>query len=212
MRYYNTAMSKLRHRQRRFVDEYLIDCNATRAAIAAGYTKHTAAQAGWEVLRNPKVAAEISRRQKLLADRHEVSADNVISELAKIGFANLADFYIVDTQGRLVIDTASLADPKKAAALSQIEIVVAPDGAQSIKIKLADKRAALGDLSKHLGLQTERHEFTLAKPSGEGEADPRRLALAAIALLSEAAYQARSEPLLIEQTPADESDDGFDVD
>jgi phage terminase small subunit len=199
----------LRPRQQRFVDEYLIDSNATRAAISAGYTKRTAAQAGWEVLRNPKVAAEISRRQKLLADRHEVTADNVISELAKIGFANLADFYSIDAQGHLALDPAALSDPAKAAALSQIEIVDGADGAQTIKIKLADKRAALGDLSKHLGLVTERHELAMKPPGEPGEVDNRALALAALALFSEAANDARRAPLLIEQVP---SDADFDLD
>jgi phage terminase small subunit len=199
--------AQLGARQRRFVDEYLIDCNATRAAITAGYTKRTASQAGWEVLRNPKVAAEISRRQKLLAERHAVSADNVISELAKLGFSNLADFYSVDEKGRVVIDTAALADPVKAAALSQIEVVDAPDGSQSIKLKLVDKGKALGDLSKHLGLLTERHEVSLTTAAETPREDTRRLALAALALLSEVAYQPKDEPLLIEQAQTSEDDD-----
>lgn len=108
-----------------------------------------AAQAGWEVLRNPKVAAEITRRQQLLSQRLEITAENVLSELAKVGFASLGDFYRVSRAGRLEVDPTVLADPAKAAALSQIEIVDSADGAQTIKIKLFDKRAALGDLAHH---------------------------------------------------------------
>jgi phage terminase small subunit len=193
----------------RFVDEYLVDCNATRAAIAAGYTKNTASQAGWEALRNPKVAAEISRRQKLLADRHEVTADNVISELAKIGFANLADFYTVDGGGRLTLDPVALADPTKVAAISSIEIVDGADGGQQVKIKLADKRSALNDLGKHLGLFAERHEVALTSARVEDEEpDSRHLAMAVLALLAEANQDAKAAPLLIEQ----KTEDDFELD
>ncbi len=153
--------SNLGARQQRFVEEYLVDLNATRAAIVAGYSKNTASQAGWEVLRNPKVSAEISRRQSLMSERLQVSADNVVSELAKLAFANMGDFYKVDEEGRLELDTRVLADPTKSAALAQIDITEKPCGDQSIKIRLADKRSALTDLGKHLGLFAEKAELAV---------------------------------------------------
>lgn len=183
-------MTRLGTRQRRFVDEYMTDCNATRAAIAAGYSKRTASQAGWEVLRNPKVAAEIGQRQKRLAERHQVSAENVVSELSKLAFSNLADFYTTGADGRLQVDIAALADPAKAAALSQIEITEV-EGKQAIKFKLADKRAALGDLGRHLGLFTDRLApivpvAPIERPS------LRQLALGALALLSAAEHEPKT--------------------
>lgn len=179
------ARRSLGARQRRFVDEYLIDCNATRAAMAAGYTKRTAAQAGWEVLRNPKVADELSRRQRQLAVRHAVTIDNVISELAKVGFSNAADFYAVE-DGRLSVDLEALTDPAKAAAVSQIEVSENKDGGQVVKFKLFDKRAALGDLSNHLALGRGLVLREPTRADGDAEINIRELALAAIAMLTEA--------------------------
>jgi phage terminase small subunit len=209
--------SPLGARQRRFVEEYFTDLNATRAAIAAGYSKRTASQAGWEVLRNPKVSAEISRRQQLLSQRLEVTAENVTSELAKIAFASLGDFYGVAKGGRLEVDAKALADPVKAAALSQVEITEGADGKQVIKIRLADKRAALNDLGRHLGLFNDRSEFSLiAAPPEEGRMDLRQLAMGALALLSAAEHASRSDPAMIEAEPyvrkAEASRDDFDFD
>lgn len=209
--------TRLGPRQQRFVDEYLTDLNGTRAAIAAGYTKNTASQAAWEVLRNPKVAAEISRRQRLRAERLEVTGGNVVSELAKLGFANISDFYRVTKNGRLELDTAALADPVKAAAISQIEITEGADGKQVIKIKLADKRAALSDLGRFLGLSRDRAEVTIVAPlSEESPEDTRRLALAVLTLLSEAHYAGQPEPMTIEAQPstrrAADAVDDFDLD
>lgn len=188
-------------RQRRFVDEYLIDCNGTRAAIAAGYTKRTAAQAAWEVLRNPKVADEVSRRQRLLAQRHSVTIENVISELAKIGFSNAADFYELDSAGKLRIRVEALNDPAKAAAISQVEVSETKEGGQVVKFKLFDKRTALGDLSRHLGFAPDRLEVTVASAKApEDEPSNLDLALAVLALLADAEHEhelGASRPLVI---------------
>ena len=197
------AHTKLGVRQSRFIDEYLVDCNATRAAIAAGNTKNTASQAGWEVLRIPKVAREIGRRHRLLSKRHEVSVDNVISELAKIGFSNAADFLTRSDNGRLGVDLAALADPMKAGSISQVELSETRDGQQIVKFKLFDKRAALSDLSRHLGLIADG-PTNIAPASSLEETGIRELALATLALLTTAADQnVRASGLLIEGSSND---------
>jgi phage terminase small subunit len=207
-----TSAGGLGARQARFIDEYLIDCNGTRAAIAAGYTKRTAAQAAWEVLRNPKVAKELSRRQKLLAERHAVTIDNVISELAKIGFSNAADFYALGPDGKLAVSLEALADPAKAAAVSSIEVAETKDGGQVVKVKLFDKRAALSDLSNHLSLGEQAFAARSSQHSEE-ETDVRSLALAAISLLAEAATTSEDPtPLQIEGTLRIDSREEFDLD
>lgn len=177
----------------------MTDYNATRAAIAAGYSQRTAAQAGWEVLRNPKVAAEIGRRQKALADRYEISADNILSELSKIAFASPGDFYEVGAGGAFVLNLKALADPTKATAISAIEVTQTRDGRQVIKFRMADKRAALSDLAKHLGMFGAGPDVPKPPPQTEPP-DIRRLAMATLALLSAASYQEGDEmpPLQIE--------------
>ena len=184
-------------RQQRFVDEYMVDLNATRSAIAAGFSKKAASQAGWDQLRKPKVAKEIGRRQSLLAERLSVSAENVISELAKLAFANVGDFYQVGEDGLLQVDASALADPAKSAALAQVDIVEKANGDQTIKIKLADKRAALTDLGKHLGLFSDKSELAVTVKKVEPRTD-RELALDMLALIGKARYEAENEYMELE--------------
>src|SRR5271154_6491700 len=69
-----------------FVAEYLIDLNATRAAIAVGYSPKTAGQQGSRLLKNVKVFTEIAAKTKERTARLEITADNVWHELAKLAF------------------------------------------------------------------------------------------------------------------------------
>lgn len=79
-------MKKLTPKQSRFVDEYLIDLNATQAAIRALYSKRTAQRIGSENLSKPLIAEAIAKKQRARAERTEVTADDVIRALK--GFAD----------------------------------------------------------------------------------------------------------------------------
>src|SRR3546814_8117 len=79
----------LTDKQRRFVEEYLVDLNATQAAIRAGYSKKTAASIGEENLRKPDIAKAIQEAQAARSKRTEITQDQVLKELAKIGFADI---------------------------------------------------------------------------------------------------------------------------
>jgi phage terminase small subunit len=65
-------------KQARFVEEYLIDLNATQAAIRAGYSAKTARQVGQENLSKPVISAALSERQKARSERVELTGDMVI--------------------------------------------------------------------------------------------------------------------------------------
>ena len=80
-------MAKLTAKQQRFVDEYLIDLNATQAAIRAGYSEKTAFSIGTENLRKPLIQKAIQQRKQAREQRTEITQDRVIQELAAIGFA-----------------------------------------------------------------------------------------------------------------------------
>ena len=81
------ANDKLKTKQEMFCAEYIIDCNATQAAIRAGFSKKTAAQSGYENMKRPHVLKRIRQLQRLRSMRTQVTADRVIEEVAIIAFA-----------------------------------------------------------------------------------------------------------------------------
>ena len=78
-------------KQKRFCEEYLIDLNATQAAIRAGYSPETAYSIGQENLKKPEMRARIDKAMAERSKRTGVNADRVVRELAKIAFVNAAD-------------------------------------------------------------------------------------------------------------------------
>jgi phage terminase small subunit len=180
-------------RQTRFVDEYMVDLNATRAAIRAGYSVETAYSIGHELLKKPEVAAAIAARQAERASRTSITADRVLQELARIGFADIRDIVRwtagdgISSPELTVIDSSSLC-ADDAAAIS--EVSQAKDG--SIRVKLHDKRAALVDIGRHLGMFVDRHEL-----AGKGGAalvpkeavSPRQLAKELMFMVRRAALE-----------------------
>lgn len=156
----------LNARQQKFVAEYLIDLNATQAAIRAGYSKKTAYSIGQENLKKPEIAAELAKRQAKLAAKLEVTAEWVVAELANLARANMQDYMRVGPDGDPVLDYSNLTR-EQAAALTEVTVDDYKDGrgadareVRRVKFKLADKRAALVDLGRHLGLFVEKHEVT----------------------------------------------------
>lgn len=81
----------LNARQTRFVEEYLVDLNATQAAIRAGYSKNTARQMGAENLSKPVIQEAISEGTKSLSNRSEVTQDRVIAGMLEFADADLSD-------------------------------------------------------------------------------------------------------------------------
>lgn len=74
----------LNDKQQRFVEEYLIDLNATQAAIRAGYSAKTARQIGDENLSKPDIAEEVRKRIEARMKRTEVTQDEVIDDLREL--------------------------------------------------------------------------------------------------------------------------------
>ena len=154
-------MAKLTEKQKRFADEYLIDLNATQAAIRAKYSQKTAEATAARLLRNVKVAEYIQRRQKNMQAKTEITQERVITELAKIGFANLTDFLDYETvqrvidykNGEPVIDWAMMVNAKDSSEVdgSAIqEVSISRDG--TFKFKLYSKLDALEKIGRLLGL------------------------------------------------------------
>lgn len=140
-------MAKLTAKQQRFVDEYLIDLNATQAAIRAGYSEKTAFSIETENLRKPLIQKAIQQRKQAREQRTEITQDRVIQELAAIGFARATDYAkIVPGGGVDFVSTEELTESQKAAVVSIKETQ------NGTEIRLADKLKALELIGKHLGM------------------------------------------------------------
>ncbi|MBP5144229.1 terminase small subunit, partial [Pseudomonas chlororaphis] len=90
----------LTQKQRLFVDEYLIDLNATQAAIRAGYSKRTAGQIGDENLKKPQIAQAIKEAMDSRNKRAQIDADYVLRRLVEIDQMDVADILTDDMSVR----------------------------------------------------------------------------------------------------------------
>ncbi len=170
-------MNELTAKQDRFVAEYLIDLNATQAAIRAGYSEKTAKQMGTENLAKPVLAAAIQKAMADRAERTKIKADDVIRELAKIGFANMLDYIAIGKDGDPYVDLSKLTR-EQAAAIGEVTVEDFTDGrgedardVRRVKFKLADKRGALVDLGRHFALFTDKKTIDL----NHGLQDPEEI-------------------------------------
>ena len=78
---------KLTEKQKRFCEEYLVDLNATQAALRAGYSERTAYSIGDENLKKPEIQNYLRELMEKRSERTEITADTVIEELKKIALA-----------------------------------------------------------------------------------------------------------------------------
>lgn len=139
-------MAKFTDKQRRFVQEYLKDLNATQAAKRAGYSGKTAYSIGQRLLKNVEIKQAIEKGLDRQQRQAEITQDRVLQELAAIAFASGADYAQVVSGTAVANDTESLTDMQKAAIVS---IKATGDG---VEVKLAGKLKALELLGKHLGV------------------------------------------------------------
>lgn len=139
-------MAKLSEKQKRFVQEYLVDLNATAAAKRAGYSPKTASEQGARLLANVKVQEEIQKAIEKRQNRVEITQDRVLQELTSIAFAKGTDYASIISGVVMMNDTEELTEEQKAA------IVSIKQTKEGVEVKLADKMRALELLAKHLGL------------------------------------------------------------
>jgi phage terminase small subunit len=164
-------MAELTPKQARFVDEYLVDLNATKAAERAGL-KQSHVQ-GPRLLGNVRVAAAISKAMEARSKRTQVTADRVLAELAKLGFSDIRKAVLwranvtgmveaEDGEQRLAVtNEVQLVDSDKLDDDTAACIAEVSQNAQGgLKVKLYDKRAALVDIGRHLGMFTDKTEIS----------------------------------------------------
>ena len=162
---------RLTDKQRKFCDEYLIDLNATQAAIRAGYTEKYANTNASKLLQNTTISQYIGERQKELSRKTEITQERVIRELALIAFSNTADYaHVVEKKmkaevGGILVDI--LNEDGKPATYRTVEPVLTEELTEEQKRALAvikkgrDGLRALELLGKHLGMFTDKIEANI---------------------------------------------------
>lgn len=153
-------------KQKLFVEEYLIDLNATQAAIRAGYSVSSAKEIACENLTKPNIQEAIAKAMAERSKRTGISQDRVVQELAKLAFVNISD--VVDLRTGLIKKTATAED---LACIQSIKIKPTEFGEER-DIKFYDKKGSLESLGKHLGMYDNKLNVNLNVPvifSGEDE-------------------------------------------
>ena len=169
-------MAELTAKQQRFCDEYLIDLNATQAAIRAGYKERYAHTNANKLLQNTTIIEYIQKKRADRVQRTEITQDMVLKELAIIAFSNAADYAkviekeltqevegseipVLDAEGKPVtyktvepILTDDLTEEQKKA------LAVIKKGRDGFEVKPYDKLRALEMLGRHLGMWDKKSE------------------------------------------------------
>lgn len=138
---------ELQPQQQRFVDEYLIDLNATQAAIRAGYSAKTAQVIGSENLRKPLIKAAIDQALSKRSQETQIDAAWVLKRLAAEADADVADLY--DADGTLLPVTKW---PKiwRQGLVAGVKTAVTNDGVAFVEVKLSDRVRRLELIGKHV--------------------------------------------------------------
>ena len=148
----------LTKKQKIFADEYLIDLNATQAAIRAGYSPDTAGSIGSENLKKPEIRARIEKAMAERSKRTGINQDRIIMELAKIALLN--------PKGLVNFDEATIkedATDEDVAAVASVKVKRFPtkdgEGVER-EVKMYDKTKALELLGRHLGMFKDKVEVS----------------------------------------------------
>ncbi len=143
----------LNERQRQFCREYVIDYNATQAALRAGYSKKTSYAQGHALLKLPEIQKVIDSLKLKHAENTGVTAERVLKELERLAFAD-----------RTVVALYNIKDPAALAFLPEdVRKTIHGwrwDKQGNLIIQFISKESSLELLGKHLKLFTEKYELT----------------------------------------------------
>lgn len=145
-----SSAQELTHKQALFVKEYLVDLNATQAAIRAGYSESTARIIGAQNLSKLNIQSAIQKAMQERGNKTEITAERVLLEAARLAFYDIRKLCNADGSPKNIHEL----DDDTAAAIVGIDIVESGGEEPQItkKFKLADKNNAIERLFKHLGL------------------------------------------------------------
>lgn len=152
---------KLNARQEQFCREYIIDLNASQAAIRAGYCSKRANCSGGQLLANANIQKRIAELKNERAEKTEIKAEEVLLELHRLATADPRE--ILDADGRPL-------PPAQwpvgiARCVKSYDVVESGERVKITKVKFTDKGKALETLCRHLGLLKDRLEVSAQEPT-----------------------------------------------
>lgn len=148
-------MAEITTQQIAFVNEYLKDMVAMRAAIRAGYSEHTASVQAYDLLSRPHIQEYLAHEFHKRNMRTLMEADKMLKELAIITSSDVTD-YFNSTGGMLTFKEFKSLPKEMTRAIESVQEKVSPAGGVTIRIKLHNKIKGLEMALKHLGLLVDR--------------------------------------------------------
>jgi hypothetical protein len=137
---------RLKGRQQRFVEEYLVCANATEAALKAGYSPRTAGQIGYENLRKPDICEALSKAQARVQERAEMTAAQAVVELAVMARDPNQPGGVRVSASREINDMLGFHAPPKGRTQEEVGLLVIHDMPDSDAIESGVTRAAVAAL------------------------------------------------------------------
>lgn len=138
-------------KQQRFVEEYLIDLNATQAAIRAGYSAKTAQEQGSRLLSNVMVSEAIAAAKAERSEKTGIDAAWLLKRLSDEAMADVNDLYTDDGRIKPVKDWPLI---WRQGLVAGLEVETIGEGAGHLtKVKLSDRIKRLELIGKHIDVQ-----------------------------------------------------------
>lgn len=162
--------------QIRFCEEYIVDLNATKAAVRAGYAKKSSRQTASRLMTDDNISHFISELIKKRSESTKISAERVLQELASLGFSNIKQVASWDESGQMTVVPSSEVSDAVASAIESIKMTKVTVSTKydedeeateevintTLTVKMHKKLPAILMIMKHLGMLD----------SGEGEQNP----------------------------------------
>ena len=153
------GLAALTDKQRKFIDEYMVDRNIARAMVRAGYDigpNTNPAAYGSRLLATPCIRAEIDRREEERARRCDVSSDDILLELKRIAFYDVASMFT--KEGKFRGNPMEMNLDERRALVNFDIITIGKDGDYIVKAQPGNKLKALELLGRYRKLFTDKVE------------------------------------------------------
>lgn len=174
-----TDKKKLTTKQQLFVQEYIVDFNATQAAIRAGYSKKSASVIAAQNLAKLYISEAIAEAMEGRILRTKVDADYVLHKAVQYLETSMKDFLVVPEDGGMPYFDLSQATPEQLAAIDtlQLDTVKERDGVdedgkpatvtvRKIRLSIPKRKEMLELIGKHVNVQAFREQVGIGNPDG----------------------------------------------